>query len=185
MRVPVVDNPPQRYLHLYKLFLIPQIFLIGPLPPYSYYGLMLDKTYLDYQITDDIRRMNFVRIQSWLTNTYWVPGITLDEVEKSGRNSSLVVGALGPDKTQVGYLRVVSDKFRFAYLMDVYTESTHRKKGLATAMIRFAFDHPDFQTIQTWLLATRDSQPVYEPLGFKPLEHPERWMAITRAWRKI
>ena len=145
---------------------------------------MAIKTYLDYQITHDFKRMDFALVQSWLTQTYWVPGITLEEVKKSGGNSSLVVGAFAAKGNQVGYLRVVSDKFRFAYLMDVYTEPTHRKKGLATAMVRFAFEHPDFQTIQTWLLATRDSQRVYEPLGFKPLEHPERWMAITRKWRK-
>jgi GNAT superfamily N-acetyltransferase len=145
---------------------------------------MTTQAYLDYQIIDDIQKMDFSLIQSWLTATYWVPGITLEEVEKSARNSSLVVGAFEPNGTQVGYLRVVSDKFRFAYLMDVYTEPTHRKRGLATAMIRFSFEHPDFQTIQTWLLATRDSQQVYEPIGFKSLEHPERWMAITKAWRK-
>src|SRR5581483_2437625 len=174
--IPVADNLTQDnpgFLNHFKSLIF---FLIGPFPPCSYDERMATKTHLDYQMTDDIQKMDFARIRSWLTGTYWVPGITLEEVEKSGRNSSLVVGAFGPDGTQVGYLRVVSDKFRFAYLMDVYTEPTHRKKGLATAMVRFAFDHPDFRTIQTWLLATRDSQRVYEPLGVKPLEHPERWM---------
>lgn len=145
---------------------------------------MSSKTHFSYQLMDDFQKMDFVRVQSWLTATYWVPGITQEEVEKSAKNSALVVGAFDAEGKQTGYLRVVSDKFRFAYLMDVYTDPVHRKKGLATAMIRFVFEHLDFQTIQTWLLATKDSHRVYEPLGFKPLEHPERWMAVTKEWRK-
>ena len=59
-------------------------------------------------------------------------------------------------------------------------EPAHRRRGLAGAMIRFAMDHPEHRDVYQWLLATQDAHPVYEKLGFKPLEHPERWMIFRQ-----
>jgi GNAT superfamily N-acetyltransferase len=135
-----------------------------------------------YQLTEDMHRMDFDRIQTWLTTTYWVPGITQAEMERSAKNSALVLGVFDGQGTQVAFMRLVSDKTRFAYLMDVFVDPAHRGKGLATAMVQYAFDHPDFKTVIHWLLGTRDAQEVYKPLGFKALEFPERWMALMRPW---
>lgn len=68
---------------------------------------------------------------------------------------------------QVGFLRVVSDKTRFAYLCDVWVEEKHRGKGLARRMVRLALEHPDFKTVN-WLLATLDAHGVYARIGFTP-----------------
>lgn len=138
----------------------------------------------DYALTDDLNRMDFDRVHAWLKDTYWVPGITREEVERSARHSAMVVGAVTPAGSQVGFLRVVSDKTRFAYVMDVFVDPAHRRKGLATAMVRFATDHPDFRTVKQWVLATRDAHDVYRPLGFQPLQHPERWLARIIPWEK-
>jgi len=135
-----------------------------------------------YPLTDDLARMDFGRIHSWLKDTYWVPGISRDEVERSAKHSAMVVGVFDPGGSQIGFLRVISDKTRFAYVMDVFVDPDHRRKGLAKAMVRFAIDHPDFRTVKQWVLATRDAQDVYRPLGFKPLEHPERWLARIIPW---
>ena len=136
-----------------------------------------------YQFTDNFKRMDFARVHGWLKDTYWVPGISRKEVMRAAKNSSLVVGAFDRQGKQVGFLRVVSDKTRFAYLMDVFVDPAHRGKGLAKTMVRFAFKHPDFKTVKQWLLATRDAQEVYQSLGFKLLQHPKRWMARTRPWK--
>jgi ribosomal protein S18 acetylase RimI-like enzyme len=76
---------------------------------------------------------------------------------------------------QVGYLRVISDKTRFAYLCDVWVETAHRRRGLARAMVRYAMEHPEFSTVK-WLLATLDAHAVYSTMGFSPLQEPQRWM---------
>ncbi|HUO56655.1 MAG TPA: GNAT family N-acetyltransferase [bacterium] len=136
-----------------------------------------------YRLTDHLKRMDFSRIHGWLKNSYWVSGISKKEVMRAIKNSSLVVGAFDRQGNQAGFLRVVSDKTRFAYLMDVFVDPAHRGKGLAKAMVRFVFKHPDFKTVKQWLLATRDAQNVYRPLGFKPLKHPKRWMARVRPWK--
>jgi GNAT superfamily N-acetyltransferase len=131
-----------------------------------------------YTINDDIERIDFMRVTDWLAGSYWSPRISRAEVEKGARNSSLVIGAYAAGGEQVGYARLASDRTRFAYIMDVFVDEGHRRRGLAGAMTRFAMAHPEHRDIYQWLLATRDAHNVYERVGFKPLDHPERWMMI-------
>jgi GNAT superfamily N-acetyltransferase len=133
-----------------------------------------------YRISDDLARIDFDAVTGWLSGTYWVPGIGRGEVERAAQNSSLVLGVYSPEGGQAGFARAVSDKTRFAYLMDVYVEEKHRRRGLGQALIRFAMAHPDHLSVYQWLLATREAQPVYAGVGFKPLAHPERWMMNQR-----
>lgn len=131
-----------------------------------------------YEVTSDIDRVQWDRVHGWLAASYWSPGISLDRVKLGAANSALVVGAYH-ESTQAGYMRVVSDKTRFAYICDVWVDQSHRGKGLARRMVQFALDHPDFQTVK-WLLATLDAHTVYAKLGFSPLPDPERWMVKGR-----
>jgi GNAT superfamily N-acetyltransferase len=133
-----------------------------------------------YRISDDLSPVDFVQVTQWLSGTYWTPGIGQAEVEKSARGSSLVMGAYAPGGEQAGYARLVSDKTRFAYVLDVFVGERHRKKGLAGAMILFAREHPDYRTVYQWLLATRDAHELYRKAGFGPLRYPDRWMEINR-----
>lgn len=98
-----------------------------------------------------------------------------ERVVRAAENSAMVVGAyLGG--VQVGYLRVVSDKTTFAWICDVFVDEVHRGKGVAKAMVQHALNDPEYGTLRRWVLGTRDAQHVYAPLGFEPLQHPERWM---------
>jgi GNAT superfamily N-acetyltransferase len=133
----------------------------------------------EYEICSDIARIDWARVHGWLTTSYWTPGISLERVRRGGENSALVLGAYWKGAEQAGYLRVVSDKTRFAYLCDVWVEEKHRGKGLARAMVQVALEHPDFATVN-WLLATQDAHGVYAKLGFTPLQHPDRWMSKGR-----
>jgi GNAT superfamily N-acetyltransferase len=137
----------------------------------------------DYEIDDDAARLDLGRLHGWLASTYWSPGVSLELVERAARGSSLVVGAYvsSPrvdDGVQVGYLRVVSDRATFAWICDVFVDESHRGKGLARAMVRFALAHPEHQSLRRWLLATRDAHDVYRALGFEPLTNAQRWMAF-------
>lgn len=132
-----------------------------------------------YEIDDSFDRLDFLILESWLTRTYWSPGIRIEEILKGARNSALNVGCYHRGN-QVGYLRVASDKTRFGYIMDVYVEDAHRRKGLAQAMVRFAMAHPDLVDVYLWLLATQDAQSVYAKAGFGPLPVPGNWMVIRK-----
>ena len=129
----------------------------------------------DYEISEDIARIDWNQVHEWLASSYWTPGISLERVRRGGENSALVLGAY-KNGEQAGYLRVISDKTRFAYLCDVWVDEKHRGKGLARRMVQMALEHPDFATVN-WLLATLDAHGVYQKLGFTPLQNPERWMS--------
>src|SRR5687768_11782413 len=107
---------------------------------------MTPKTHHEYVIQVDEGRIDWSRVHSWLSASYWSPGITKDQVQRAAKHSALVLGAFLGEK-QVGYLRVISDKTRLAYICDVWVESAHRRRGLARAMVDFAMRHPDFATV--------------------------------------
>ena len=137
----------------------------------------------EYEIDDDFGRLDFRTLEGWLTASYWSPGNRIPEIVKGARNSALNLGCFwkgqGEGK-QIGYLRVASDRTRFAYIMDVYVDEAHRRRGLARALVAAAQSHPDLADVYTWLLATRDAQAVYARNGFGPLPVPENWMIIRK-----
>ncbi|MBI4665831.1 MAG: GNAT family N-acetyltransferase [Nitrospinae bacterium] len=130
-----------------------------------------------YEIDDSFARLDFARVEKWLSKEYWCPGIGRDEIELAATHSSITVGCYF-DGIQVGYLRALSDRTRFAYFMDIYVDEAHRRRGIANAMIRFVFNHPDHKNVFMWLLATKDAHGVYEKAGFKPLPKPGMWMLL-------
>ncbi|CAN5476518.1 GNAT family N-acetyltransferase [soil metagenome] len=131
-------------------------------------------------VREGLEAVDFNIVQSWLTKTYWSPGISLERVAKAAQNSSLVVTAYIENQL-IGYMRVVSDKTTFAWVCDVYVDETARGKGVAKAMVRFALAHPDHQGLRRWLLATKDAHGVYRDCGFEDLWEPERWMSFFPA----
>ena len=139
---------------------------------------------LSYEIRSDLSRIEWDKVHAWLASSYWSPGISLERVQRGARNSALVLGAYtrpalsspATQVAQVGYLRVVSDKSRFAYLCDVWVGDACRGQGIARGMVQHALNHPDFATCN-WLLATADAHGVYARLGFVPLTNPERFMS--------
>jgi len=133
-----------------------------------------------YTLSDDVARIDFAKVTEWLTATYWSPGIHREEVERGARHSSLVIGAYDASGAQVAYGRIASDRTRFGYFMDVFVDPAHRKRGLGRALVRFGMDHPEHLPVYLWLLATQDAHGVYSKLGFGPLTHPERVMALKR-----
>ena len=130
----------------------------------------------EYEIDMDLKRVQFDRVHSWLSGSYWSPGISKERVEKAATHSALVVSAYR-DGVQAGYLRVVSDQTTFAWVCDVFVDEAHRKQGVAKAMVNFAIAHPEFQGLRRWILATKDAHSVYAECGFAPVPFPERWMA--------
>jgi GNAT superfamily N-acetyltransferase len=113
-----------------------------------------------------------------LTEAYWSEGIGIEEVKQGATNSALVVGVFTNDGLQIGYARAISDKTRFAYIIDVYVAEKYRGMGIGQAMIRFILNHPELKDVYQWVLITRDAHGVYSKVGFQPLKKPDRWMEI-------
>ncbi len=131
-----------------------------------------------FTIDTSLDRVDFDRVHSWLTASYWSPGVSRGSVERAAKHSSLVVSAFD-GALQIGYCRIVSDQTSFAWVCDVFVDEAYRGKGIGKAMVRFALEHPEHQGLRRWVLGTRDAHEVYRSCGFESLTFPERWMIHT------
>lgn len=77
----------------------------------------------------------------------------------------------------VGMARLLSDGVCNAYLVDVWTSSSHRRQGIGSAMVRALVDRVPGQHVG---LQTDDAQPFYDALGFRP--QPEFWSLVVGTW---
>jgi ribosomal protein S18 acetylase RimI-like enzyme len=77
----------------------------------------------------------------------------------------------------VGTARLLSDGVCNAYLVDVWTRSSHRRRGIASAMVRDLMTRVPGQHIA---LQTDDAQAFYEALGFRP--QPELYSTVVGTW---
>ena len=83
------------------------------------------------------------------------------------------------DGRVVGMARLLSDGVCNAYLVDVWTASSHRRRGIAKRLVRLLAEQVPGQHIglQT---DTDDARGLYAELGFRP--QPEFWSAISGRW---
>lgn len=128
----------------------------------------------------DFDRIDFDAVTRWLGEMFWSPGITREEVVFGARHSALVVGGFDEAGGQVSFLRVVSDRVRFAYLVDVIVAPELRRRGIGRRMVQFAMEAKELSWVYQWLLRSRDARGVYARLGFAPLADPERWMVLQK-----
>jgi len=133
----------------------------------------------DFLVKDGFDQMDFDKVRDMLKEVFWSIGITKDEIIQGSGNSAMLVGVFNSENKQIGFARVISDKTRFAYIMDVVVDENYRKQGIGQLMIRYILDHPDLRDVYQWLLKTKDAHGVYEKVGFKTVAHPEDWMEIT------
>ena len=133
-----------------------------------------------YEISTEPRRIDADRVHHWLsTDAYWALGRPREKQDRAieeSLNFGVFETASGE---QVAYARVVTDRADFAWLCDVYVDRSVRGKGIGTALVRAVREHLRPYGLRRVLLATADAHGVYEKIGFRPLEQPERWMALV------
>lgn len=133
-----------------------------------------------YEFSADPARVDADRVHGWLSaEAYWAIGRPREKHERamaSSLNFGVYATATGE---QVAYARVVTDHALFAWLADVYVDPAVRGKGLGTAFVGLVRDHLAPLGLRRLALVTEDAHGVYEKLGFRPLDRPERWMVHT------
>jgi GNAT superfamily N-acetyltransferase len=135
---------------------------------------------INYKIVDGYNKMDFSRVTEMLSKSYWSPGIKINEVEKGALNSALVVGVFTIKGVQIGYARAISDKTRFAYILDVYVDEGFRKNGIGQEMIKYILNHEELKDVYNWTLITKDAHEVYKKVGFEVNNRPNDWMVIKK-----
>lgn len=103
-------------------------------------------------------------------------GRSAEALRRSFEQSQHVAIARDGDRV-VGMARLLSDGVCNAYMVDVWTASSHRRRGIATGMMRLLIDAVPGQHIG---LQTDDAQTLYESVGFRP--QPEFWSRVSGTW---
>lgn len=134
----------------------------------------------DIIIKDGLNNMDFEKVTKMLSDAFWCKGIKINEVIKGAENSALVVGVFIDNENQIGYARVISDKTRFAYILDVYVDENFRRNGIGQKMINYILNHEELKDVYQWLLITKDAHDVYSKVGFNPISNPLAWMEIRK-----
>jgi len=73
--------------------------------------------------------------------------------------------------------RLLSDGVCNAYLLDVWTASSHRRRGIGRAMVEALSEAVPGQHVA---LQTDDARQFYEALGFRP--QPEFMSRVSGSW---
>ena len=133
----------------------------------------------EYSVTSDPARLDIDAIHGYLSRAYWSAGIPRATLENAMRGS-LCFGLFERD-TQIGFVRVVTDRATYAYVCDVYVLESHQGKGLGTWLMQCVMQHPDLQGLRRWQLTTRDAHALYRKVGFSTLSQPERHMEVFTA----
>lgn len=131
------------------------------------------------EITTDINRLDRDHLHRWLSGAYWSRGIPRPVLDRAMANS-ICFGATVDGKT-VGFARVVTDRATFAWLCDVFVDEGSRGAGVGKRLMDAVVAHPDLQGLRSFMLATRDAHGLYHRYGFRPLDEPERFMAIRHS----
>jgi ribosomal protein S18 acetylase RimI-like enzyme len=139
---------------------------------------MENKENLDYRLESGFQVMDFLKVTEMLTTAFWCKGIKIGEVKKGTLNSALVVGAFLRSGVQIGFARVISDKTRFAYILDVIVDDAYQRMGVGQSMMKYILSHPELKDVYQWFLVSSTAQGVYRKVGFRELSNPEKWMEI-------
>ena len=132
-----------------------------------------------YSISTNPRRLDRDAVHRFLSReSFWAQGIPKKTVATSMKHS-LCFGLFDRGE-QIGFARVVTDRATYAYLCDVYVLEDYRGKGLGTWLMKAVMSHPDLQGLRRFQLVTRDAHRLYERVGFRPPQHPERHLEIFK-----
>jgi len=147
-----------------------------------------------FEFSDETARMDRARIHRWLsTESYWAAGrqrTIQDAAIDASRNFGIFrietreqTGQQTGEQTkkqageQVAYARIVTDGVTFAWLCDVFVDSSMRGLGIGVALIDGVCAALEPRHLKRIMLATADAHGLYRKFGFEPLAAPDKWMA--------
>lgn len=113
--------------------------------------------------SDSLDGVDWARLKLNLAADAFDNGRTPEQLQRSFRNSFASVLA-NADGQVVGTARALSDGVCNAYVVDVWTHSRYRRRGIATAMLKRLLVRLSGQHIY---LFTDDAVPFYQRLGFQ------------------
>jgi predicted GNAT family acetyltransferase len=131
---------------------------------------------MSVRIEDSLQGIDWAQAKADLISDAFDNGRSAAALRRSFEQSQHVAIARDGDRV-VGMARLLSDGVCNAYLVDVWTASSHRNRGIGSRMVRFLSDRVPGQHIG---LQTDDAQAFYAALGFRP--QPEFMSRVVGEW---
>lgn len=129
-------------------------------------------------ITSDKERLDLEFITGFISQTYWAKDRRPEDMRTCIENS-LNFGVFRNEQ-QIGYARIVTDYFQFAYLMDVFIDEKFRGRGYSKILMKHILECERLKKVKVWRLATADAHELYRQFGFTELWKPENMMELFR-----
>ncbi|MFA3761055.1 GNAT family N-acetyltransferase [Yersinia sp. 2466 StPb PI] len=129
-------------------------------------------------VTTDKSRFDIHAMHAFLTCSSWAPGIDLETVRLSVKNS-LCFG-LFDEKRQIGFARLVTDYATFGYLCDVYVLEEYQGLGLAKWLVECSQAHPVTTSLRRIMLVTDTAAFLYKKTGFQAINRHDFVWQINR-----
>lgn len=126
---------------------------------------------------DDLREVDWEALKGALLADLFDNGRTADQLRRSFQNSQFVCIAWS-DRAIVGTARVLSDQVCNAYLVDVWTLSSYRRRGVAREMIGRLLTRVSGQHV--YLQTDIELVEFYRRLGF--VEQPVGMSRVVGRW---
>jgi GNAT superfamily N-acetyltransferase len=127
-------------------------------------------------IDEHLARIDWDRVKADLAADEFDNGRTAHALRLSFEQSQHVAIAREAGEV-IGTARMLSDGVCNAYVVDVWTRSSHRRQGVGSAMMRFLAERVPGQHIG---LQTDDQQAFYSRLGYR--RQPEFLSIVVGRW---
>jgi ribosomal protein S18 acetylase RimI-like enzyme len=128
------------------------------------------------RIDDSLEGIDWAQVKSDLAADDFDNGRSPEALRRSFEQSQHVAIARDGDRV-VGMARLLSDGVCNAYLLDVWTASSHRRQGIASAIVSRIVEQVPGEHVG---LQTDHAQLLYESLGFRP--QPDFYSRIAGTW---
>ena len=128
------------------------------------------------QIDNSMDGIDWVQAKVDLAADDFDNGRSPEALRRSFENSQHVAFARD-EGAVVGMARLLSDGVCNAYLLDVWTQTSYRRQGVASAMVRYLIDRVPGQHIG---LQVDDAADFYRSLGFVP--QPQFMSLVVGRW---
>ena len=131
---------------------------------------------LSVRVDDSLAGIDWAQVKADLIADAFDNGRSADALRRSFENSQAVAIARAGGRV-VGTARLLSDGVCNAYVVDVWTHSAYRRRGIATEMMRLLIAAVPGQHVG---LQTDDGHALYRFLGFRT--QPEFMSLVSGRW---
>ena len=118
----------------------------------------------EVQYKTTLENVDWQEMKSTLAADHFDNGRTPEQLQESFENSHAAVIAYA-DERIIGTVRALSDGVCNAYVVDVWTLTKYRRRGIASTMMNMLLAQLEGQHVY---LFTDENSEFYEQLGFKP-----------------